>query len=381
MGNGFSDNPRLFIGLPPFRPRLLVPPASPRVQSRSFGLYSPGSVHGKLLKWCGAAAARAGLMHLAGRFLAAPADSFTAAEEIRPILDGKVLADLQGAWQESLGRRELPCALSLGEPTPYRKITALVFDREGEPLAVAKAGCTPAAAALIANERMALESVGSMAIQGIAIPALLGHGKTGPVSWILEGPLLSGRPSPSALQKEHITFLSELARGTVRRMPLDSSDIWMHLQRALNSSDCSIRAGFESERPFIDTLRDRMISLSPEDLQSPWPINAAHGDFAPWNMRVGDGRLALFDWEYFLPAAPAGWDLLYFIVRVENLIAKKPLERIWSKLEAGAYRDHIALWEEKSGLRIPDRRILALFVLLAIALDLVPKWICGEKSS
>jgi len=373
--SGSSDDSLLFIGLPPFNPRLLVPPASPRVQARSFGLYSPGSVHGKMLKWCGAAAAKAGLMHLAGRALAAPVDAVRATEEIRPILDGKVLADLQDGWKKALGKEDLSCALSLGEPTPYRKITALVFGREGEPLAVAKAGCTPAAAALIANERAALETVGSMATSEAVIPALLGHGKTGPVSWILETPLLSGRPSPNALRKEHSAFLAELARGTVQKMPLDSSDIWTHLQRALDSPDRSIKAGFEAE------LIRQLQSIRAEDADRDWPFTAAHGDFTPWNMRAGEGRIALFDWEYFLPAAPAGWDLLYFIIRVQNLIAKKPLERIWGELEAGAYHDAITRWEKEAGLQIPDRRILASLVIMTIAFDSVPEWICGDKSS
>jgi len=381
LRSGSSDDSLLFIGLPPFNPRLLVPLASPRVQSRSFGLYSPGSVHGKMLKWCGAAAAKAGLMHLAGRFLAAPVDTVRATEEIRPILDGKALADLQDDWKKSLGKEDLSCALSLGEPTPYRKITALVFGREGEPLAVAKAGCTPAAAALIANERAALETVGSMASRGMVSPAPLGHGKTGPVSWILETPLLLGRPSPKALRKEHSAFLVELARGTVQKMPLDSFGIWTHLQRALDSPDRSIKAGFEAERPFVAELVRRFQSMRAEDADEDWPFTAAHGDFTPWNMRLSEGRLALFDWEYFLPAAPAGWDLLYFIIRVQNLIAKKPLERIWGELEAGAYHDAIARWEKQADLRVPDRRILASLVIMTIAFDSVPEWICGDKSS
>jgi len=369
-----------YIALPPFNPRLLVPLSSPCVHARSFELYSPGSVRGKLLKWCGVAVARIGLMNLAGRFLAAPVNVFTATEEIRPILEEKALADLQGDWKQSLGKKEIFCTISLGEPTPYRKITALVFGREGESLAVAKAGCTPQAAALIANERAALETVGPMETSGAVIPTLLGHGETGPVSWILETPLLSGRPSPAVLQREHIDFLAAMARSTTQMMPLQRSALWQRLQDVLRESVLPITSGFEAERQFVAELVRRFPSMCPENAAEDWPFTVTHGDFTPWNMRLGGGKLALFDWEYFLPAAPAGWDLLYFIVRVENLIRKKSLERIWGGLEAGAYGGHIALWEERSGLRVPDWRILASFIVMAIAFDSLPGWICEDKS-
>jgi hypothetical protein len=96
-------------------------------------------------------------------------------------------------------------------------------------------------------------------------------------------------------------------------------------------------------------------------------------------MRLIDGKVALYDWEYFLPFALAGWDILYFIFRVENLIKRQSLERIWHKFESGVYLDKILLFEKKAGLEIPDRKLLAVLVILAIALDLSPGLICRGK--
>jgi thiamine kinase-like enzyme len=126
-------------------------------------------------------------------------------------------------------------------------------------------------------------------------------------------------------------------------------------------------------------LCERLKALNDGDANKLWPFTVTHGDFAPWNMRMIDGKVALFDWEYFIPLAPAGWDILYFIFRVENLIKQKSLEQIWSKFESGAYLGSLELWENQARIQVPDRRLLAMFVLISLALDLVPKWICREN--
>jgi hypothetical protein len=37
------------------------------------------------------------------------------------------------------------------------------------------------------------------------------------------------------------------------------------------------------------------------------PTTIVHGDFAPWNLRLHDGRIGAFDWEY---AEPSGLPLM-----------------------------------------------------------------------
>ena len=374
------DSSLLFIGVPPPRePRLLIPLASPRVQTLSFGLYSPGSSRGKLFKWFGRVAAGVGLMKVAGRFLAAPINSFKATETVKPILDGAVFGALQSDWEVLLGKGPVSFALSLGESNHYRKVTALVFDKRAAPLAFAKVACTTQAISLISNEVVALEKMSMLKCQSVVMPFLLGKGKTDTASWILQSPLLSGRTSRNVLQNAHIAFLSELAQKSIQVIHLNSSDIWKYLQVILKRPVLPIKAGFESERSFVQYLCERLKALDAGDVQMSWPFTVSHGDFAPWNMRLIDGKAALYDWEYFMPLAPAGWDILYFIFRVENLIKRQSLEQIWSKFESGAYLESLELWEKQAGIQVPDRRLLVMFVLISIALDLVPKWICREN--
>lgn len=368
----------IFVGLPPYKPRILIPLAVPRAQSISLGLYSPGSIHGKLFKWFGQVAARTGLIKTLGQFIASPVETFNSTEAIRPILTDKVVENLRCAWEEAIGNRPVYVAFSLGTPNDYRKVTSIVFDGRGKPLAVAKVGSTRRASRLISNERKALEKMSSIRLKGTDIPDLLGHGETGQVEWLLQSALLDGVQSPSSLRREHISFVSELTIATRKVMALESWDVWPYIRDMLNGSSLQIKTDFESERSFIEGLHNRFRALDSVDLGRPWQFSAAHGDFAPWNMRFGNGRILLFDWEYYLPLAPAGWDILYFIVRVENLVKKRSLKQIWAAFEEGEFHKSIMLFENRTGWRIQDRRFLAMSVIIAIALDIIPKWICSK---
>lgn len=378
MAGNPENGSHLFVGLPLWQPRLLIPMASSRTQALSFGLYNPGSGHGKLSKFLGQVVARSGLMKMAGRLVAVPIETFNATSCIQSILDRRMISGLQDRCQRAIGKRPVSVALSLGEPGWYQKATAIMFDKGSTPLAFAKVGFTPQAGSLIANESVALTKLRFMGFRESAFPTLLGCGSAGSAVWLLQSPLLSGIPSPAVLQDAHFDFLTELAGDTCRVMQPELWSIWRNLRDLTDSPTLHVKTPFCSETAFIVHLRDEFLASSREGAQRPWPFATAHGDFAPWNVRVAGNRLLAFDWEHFLSLAPAGWDALHFIFRVENLIKKKSLESIWAAFEAGAHSDIMTRFERCSGVGIPDRRFLGLLVILAIALDLVPRWICGK---
>jgi len=307
-----------FIGVPLSEPRILIPLASPLIQAGSFNLYNPGSIQGKIFRQFGKVAAISGILNMAGIFFAAPIESFKATDTIKSILNNQTITGLQNDWETALGKTNILFALSLGEPNYYRKVTALIYDKNAMPIAFAKVACTTQAKALIVNEAMALEKVASLKCESVVIPQLLGQDETDNTSWVLQSPLLSGRPSHNDLQNEHITLLAEFAQKSAQTQSLNLSDILKSLRVILRNQIIPIKAGFESEKTFVAKLCKRLKALSATEVNKPWPVTVAHGDFAPWNMRLIDGKVALYDWEYFIPLAPAGWDILYFIFRVEN---------------------------------------------------------------
>jgi len=319
-------------------------------------------------------------MRLSGKYISAPVETFKATDTIQPLLNEKVLGHIESAWREALGIDDIIFALSLGDPNLYRKVTALIFDKNENPIAFGKMGCTPQAKSLIKNERHALELMNAAAIQSATIPKMLGSGETDSSFWLLQSPLMNGHTSPNNLCDEHFNFLCDLSRNTTQAIPLSSSALFEYFQHVLKDGSLGIKKEFEAERHFIEKLRNQILALTSEDLAKQWPFSAAHGDFAPWNMRLTKDRLALFDWEHYLPLAPGGWDILYFIFRVENLIKRKTLEQIWGKFGSGAYANAIELFEQKVEYKVPDWSFPALLVIVATALDLIPRWICQKKA-
>ncbi|MDX9818275.1 MAG: phosphotransferase [Desulfococcus multivorans] len=369
----YSSNKKtelFFFGLPPSNPRILIPIASPAIQAGSFGLYSPCSIQGKIFKWLGKIAVRVGVLHMVGCACARPVEAFKTTETLEPILKTQIFNGLQNDWKAVLGRDEIFFAMSLGEPNLYRKATALIFDKSEKPVAFAKVAGTDQAKALIANEAAALDKMSLLGCRSLAAPCFLGQGKTENISWILQTPLLRGRPSPNKLHKEHHAFLAEIAQRSIQTKVLEEDSFVRFISTAHKRPALPMKTEFESERDFVEKL---YYLLKAQNFDVPWPFTIAHGDFAPWNMRLVDGRLGLFDWEYCMPVAPAGWDLFYFVFRVDNLIKRHSLEQLWRSFESGAYQETISVFEQAAGLMIPDKKFLAMMVLLALAFDFPAK--------
>jgi hypothetical protein len=83
------------------------------------------------------------------------------------------------------------------------------------------------------------------------------------------------------------------------------------------------------------------------------PCGILHGDFAPWNTRVHNDELSLFDWESAVWEAPLGWDKFHFLVQVDCLLNKgrgAGLPSILTNGERGSY----LLYLLKSGLQLVE---------------------------
>jgi len=66
-----------------------------------------------------------------------------------------------------------------------------------------------------------------------------------------------------------------------------------------------------------------------------------HGDFAPWNVRVHDGRWMLVDWERGELDGVPGWDWLHYVVQqavlVQRFDAPRVRERVAHLLTSAAF--------------------------------------------
>jgi hypothetical protein len=205
-------------------------------------------------------------------------------------LEEDALARLEAMLASVMGVEAVRLAFYLGVPAPHRKVTAQVLTPEGKTLAYAKIATSPLAQAAVKTERRALLRLSESAgLQG-TVPKVLGsldwHGGT--ILLITMGP---PRPGPRGLSSVHLHFCTRVFQSfrvqeTFVESPMWTrmSEIWLRLQ---DSSPETLPANLG---PALERLHDELGPMS-------MPFSLAHGDFAPWNTRLGPRSLFVLDWE------------------------------------------------------------------------------------
>jgi peptidoglycan/xylan/chitin deacetylase (PgdA/CDA1 family) len=194
-------------------------------------------------------------------------------------------------------------ALSFGREAAIRKLTVQVMRPDGEILGYMKLPFTEAATARVRNEAKALESLWTFPALRPHIPHLL-HAGTWGGGYILFQSSLQGEPGPPSLSTAHHEFLETL--WTVKRVDRTGfslvDEVSAKWSKAVVSLDSKWKElGREALRRATRDLDGRIIRCG-----------ISHGDFAPWNTRVNQGKLLLFDWESSHPEAPTSWDIFHF---------------------------------------------------------------------
>jgi thiamine kinase-like enzyme len=119
------------------------------------------------------------------------------------------------------------------------------------------------------------------------------------------------RPAPKKWNYLYDEALKEMASLGIERKKLSESDFWKQLRDRV----CQI--GNNYWRRTLEGFMEQILSrLGDRELS----FHLAHGDFAPWNTLLAGGQLYLYDWEYTLESAPAGYDLFHFAVQRALLV-------------------------------------------------------------
>ena len=189
-----------------------------------------------------------------------------------------------------LGVEGVRLAFYLGVPAPHRKVTAQVLTPLGKTLAYAKIATSELAREALDTERRALLRLSqSEALQG-TVPKVLGsvdwQGST--IVLISMGP---PTPGPRGLSSVHLHFCTQVfnsfrVQNTFGQSPMLArmSEKWRTLEQI---SPQSLPANVEQA---LKRLHDELGPVS-------MPLSVAHGDFAPWNTRLGARSLFVLDWE------------------------------------------------------------------------------------
>src|SRR5829696_919785 len=250
--------------------RWLLPAKEPALRRAGIeGLYQPSSLRGRALRTIIGAGALQG-------------------EKVW--LEEDNLQRLEAMVASAMGVEAVRLAFYMGVPSPHRKVTAQVLTPEGKTLAYAKIATSSLAQAALETEMRALLRLSeSTRLQG-TVPEALGslpwHGGT--ILLITMGP---PRPGPRALSSVHLRFCTQLFRSfevreTFAESPMWTrmSEIWLHLRE---SSPETMPADLG---PALERLHEELGPVS-------MPLSLAHGDFTPWNTRLGARSLFVLDWE------------------------------------------------------------------------------------
>jgi hypothetical protein len=308
-----SDTRHLYTALPAFRePRWVLPVKGPAL-ARGLDIYAPYARRAKLWKWLVSFCLRHGIPMPGNRCVA---------------LDG-YLDPLDRLVLEILGERDPQYAISIGTGA-YAKLTAQVMRRSGEILGFIKLPLTEPAAVRVHNEADVLRTLSDAPRLSPFVPALLYAGEHEGV-FLLFQTKSPGRKGPQRMGAAHTEFLQRLA------------DIQPSQQKngAAVAADVRVcaQANFriDEDRAVTAALNAADRLLDGESVA----CGLTHGDFAPWNTKIHNGKLLVFDWESASSGWPTAWDEFHFRVQTACLIEGPadglPLTAAAPPLEAGLF--------------------------------------------
>jgi len=193
--------------------------------------------------------------------------------------------------REAMGNKAgLSCYRS-GAPGPWSKDTILLLDKNtAEPLYIVKAGVGEAANRLLKNEAYWLRSLRSQASLVAYIPELVAHRSADDFSFVAELPLLG--QLDFKFGELHLAFLRKLQEHARQVKRFEESRLYLNLRSRLKFLNGLLPEAWSSR---LDAgMRQIVRSFS----KQPMLFVAAHNDFTPWNIRVKQGVVRIFDWEY-----------------------------------------------------------------------------------
>lgn len=253
------------------------------------------------------------------------------------------------------GEKNLHFAVSLGTPSPHRKPVLQVLKPAGEVLGYAKVGWNEPTRALVKHEAQILKRLDKENLPFDVPEVLYAHNYGERMLCVQSPPPVGHRPAPRGWLQAYTDALCALVSMGNVQLPLEASSFWQN-----------IRARAEKVRhPYWK----RILHGSMEKVRHEWegeevPFHMAHGDFAPWNAFLIGERLYLYDWEYAMEEAPAGYDLFHFEIQTLRLVGKRSPQEIYSLVgQPIGYSNYKGYWNRVGATEPTQRLLLRLYLL------------------
>jgi hypothetical protein len=290
------------------RPKLIVPNRPARVSAAAIRNYNTGAGRREQLMISAAAMAlRTGLGRFAPNLISVPSDHPGS---------GPVAVDVRTHLSMQLGF-SIDVALYIGPARAVRKPLLQVLDRRGHTVGFAKLGVDDFTRALVQHEAAALDELHRCSPRWVVPPPVLHHGRWHGHELLVLGALRRGAAVPAddpvlARAADEIARLKQVSSGS-----LPASSYW----RRLVARQAALPATM-----FTPMLRASMTRLG-ERAPGVVAFGSWHGDWAPWNLTVADGRVRAWDWEKFQSDVPIGYDTIHYSVHgMSALTRRTPLQ-------------------------------------------------------
>lgn len=192
-----------------------------------------------------------------------------------------------------------------GFPGPLQKLTIYCPDGKIGTGKVAKVALHESANAAIEHEAYWLEKLNRSQPIAAFLPQLLQQGTLPCGRRYISMRAVPQGYSSRKFSEPHYQFLKLLAQQQ------SSSGLWQVSEAAKR-----LRERMQQVLPLIDAQFHPLLTGALDETRliglTELPTCLIHGDFAPWNMRLSDGQLYVFDWEYAEPGGNPLQDFLHF---------------------------------------------------------------------
>ncbi len=290
--------------------RWWIPLGDPRWAQSAWQIYRPHARRGRLFKKL---------------LLGVTQLSWTGWARHEVLIGSKGPLPLEILASDITGERRPIFALSLGTPGRFRKLTVQIMRPDGEILGYAKLPLTRAATERVRHEATVLNRLSCVTSLRPHVPRIFHAGEWGD-GYIL---VLSNGPSglgPVEFGPLHQYFL--IACAAAHRVDRPGHVLWEETADKWRQSGGVLSSEW---RALVQTaLEEARQALDGEMI----PCGLIHGDFAPWNTRMGNGSLFVFDWESAGWDLPLAWDAFHFHTQVACLLNKNR-EQVRSLRSAG----------------------------------------------
>lgn len=212
------------------------------------------------------------------------------------------------------GETQLIFSLSLGTPGTFQKLTVQVMKSDGAILGYLKMPLTDGAQQRLQHEGTFLRKLSAFPKLQPHIPRLLFAG-----SWrgndIVFQSALEGETGPVCFTQLHEEFLQKLQSCQPSSSPAEL--VIRDTERRWEKA--APRLGAKWQRLAKEAFR-----VAARDLRATTvPCGIQHGDLTPWNTRLNQERLSIFDWESGVSNAPNLWDKFHFLAQTECVLNAK----------------------------------------------------------